>query len=48
MTTLTESLASIAKETRRAAQGLAQQSTETKNQALEAIAQALEDASEEI
>ena len=48
MTTLTESLSSIAKETRAAAQGLAQQSTETKNQALEAIAQALETASSEI
>jgi glutamate-5-semialdehyde dehydrogenase len=48
VTTLTESLSGIAKQTRTAAQGLAQQSTLVKNEALEAIAQALEAAKPEI
>ncbi len=48
MTTLTQSLQSIAQQTRLAAQGLASQSTASKNAALEAIAQALEAATPEI
>ncbi len=48
MTVLTNSLTEVAQQTRQAAIQLAGASTETKNQALEAVAQALEEATPEI